>query len=444
MKIKISNNLYKLAKLFGKENPLFVVGGYVRNQIAKVHNSDIDLACNLKLNQVQELLKDTKYNFKVKNQKLGTAIISCGKHEYEYSTFRSEFYQGQGEHSPDVINFDASIVEDARRRDFTINAVYYNILADELEDFYGGINDIRAKQIRTVETADYVLQNDGVRILRMIRLACELNYFIDNDTLSAASKYIHNLDSISQDRLRNEFVKIINAKAVFGKWAKRNPSFSKNLAYNGIKLIDKLNAWQYFVKNNRNIIGDLQGVGAYLTTFFGAKDQDLLLSFCYDAYYYLTKYKKVLTVTEFCNCFLGKNGLNFKKQDYDYIKTAITNIQKALELDYMQKDKVKLFAITVLQKQNCAELRLIKSISLARYNVLTKHIKSAHKKHYPIVASDLKLDINKFYQQNPTFDKSKTKDLINKLHQAVILDKVSNSHNALLQYAGQITNKGAK
>ena len=445
MKIKVSHNLYNLAKIFGKENPLFIVGGYVRNQVAKVFNSDIDLACNLQLNQVQELLKNTKYNFKVKNQKLGTAVITCGKHEYEYSTFRSEFYQGEGEHSPDVINFNASIVEDAKRRDFTVNAIYYNILDKELEDFYGGINDIRAKQIRTVETPEFVLQNDGVRILRMVRLACELNYFIDNETIAAANKYIDNLNNISQDRLRDEFVKIITSTNNFGRWAKRNKSFSSNLAYNGIKLIDKLNLWQYFVKKNREVIAELRGLGAHLTTFISAKPKDLLLSFCYDAYYYLNMYKKVLSVNDFCNCFLGRSGLNFKKQDYEYIQTAISNIQKALNLDYTQKDKVKVFAVTTLQNLDCAELRLIKHISLIRYSMLRKCIKQAKHNHIPTTLSKLRFNVNKFYLNNPDFNKAKTKDLLTKLQHAVILGKVKNRNSHLVEYAhANILTKGAK
>ncbi len=444
MKIKISKKLYKLAKIFGHENPLFVVGGYVRNKVAKVYDSDVDLACNLKIEDVEKLLAGSRYKFCVKNKALGTAIISCGKEEYEYSTFRNEFYKGEGEHTPEVINFDASIVEDVKRRDFTVNALYYNILDGEIEDFYGGLNDIKTKHIRTVEDPEYVMQNDGVRILRMIRLACELNYFVDDATFAAACKYKDNLNNISQDRLRTEFLKIINATYRFGKWAKRNRSFSPNLAFNGIKMLDKMDAWQYFVKKNRDIIGNLQGVGSYLTTFICSKKQDLLLTFCYDAYHYLNKYKQVLTVNEFCSSFLGKSGLNFKKQDYEYIQNAITNINKAMSLDYNQKDIVKTFAITKLQHTTCSEVRILKTLSLVRYKQIIDCLKQAKSKQYPVVISKVKLKVEKFYKSNPTFDKAKTKELLTKLQQAIILDKVKNNHAALMTYCKETLLKGGE
>lgn len=439
MKIKISKKLYNLAQIFGQENPLFVVGGYVRNQLLKTADSDIDLACNLKLDQVAELLKNTKYNLEIKNLKLGTALISRGKESYEYSTFRNEFYKGEGEHSPDVISFDASIVEDAKRRDFTINSLYYNILSDEICDFYGGLEDLSTRHIRTVEDAEFVMQNDGVRILRMVRLACELNFFIDKDTLAAAKNHITNLQSISQDRLRHEVLKIIFADLNYHKTTKKVREFSQNLAFNGIKLLDKLNAWGYLVKKNADLISNLQGIGSHLTSFAKAKCEDLLVSFCFDSLRYLNQCKHNITPSEFCSNFLGVGGLNFKKAEYENILNVLNNLTNALELDYFDEQKVKLFCVKTLKTSTCTELRLLQHVSKSKYKVLFNMTKSC--KGLPNDISMLKFDVEKFHQQNPNFNKSRTTQLLNKLLNAVILGEVKNSHKDLIEYLNKSNKK---
>ena len=83
MKIVISQKLNKLAKIFGVDNPLFVVGGYVRNSLMRYPCSDIDLASNLKVSEVAKLLRGTEYSIEVKNQILNTCKIICGKEQYE-------------------------------------------------------------------------------------------------------------------------------------------------------------------------------------------------------------------------------------------------------------------------------------------------------------------------------------------------------------------------
>ena len=439
MKIKVDKCLIELAKIFGEDNPLFIVGGYIRDQIIGIKNSDIDLACNLNLQDLQKLLKNTNYSVKVKNKNLGTAIISFKDKVFEYSTFRKESYLGFGEHSPNSIIFDASIIEDASRRDFTMNAIYYKILTKEIFDFYGGVRDILNKCIRTVETPELVLKNDGLRILRMIRFASELNFFIDNETFAAANKYVSNLNNISQDRLRDEFFKIIYANKSNAKVLKRNTCFSKNLAYNGIKLMDKLNIWSYIVKKDKEIMGCLQGVGAHLNTFLKSKNKDLLLSFCLDSYLYINKYKKIISEKQFCSSFLGINGLKINKVEYQDIYQKLLNLIKIIDLHSASLDKLKVYVLTNIEDKHCAEMRLLKVYDYKKYMLVRSILKTSHK--YPTKIQDLDFDIQSFINVNKNFDKKNIKGLLNKLQTQVLLDKVENTSTSLNKLANEIINK---
>ncbi len=328
MKIKVSEKLNNLAVAFGLDNPLFIVGGYVRNQICKLPSSDIDLASNLTIAEVKKILP-AGYELKTKNAELNTCEIVCGDEKYEYATFRREVYKNGGAHTPFQINFDATIVEDVSRRDFTCNSLYYEILKNKIIDFYGGEQDIKQKQLKTVETPEFVMKNDGVRIMRMIRFASELNFTIANETYIAAENYKDNLKKISKDRIREEFVKIVNANLTYQK-IDRKSLFNKNRAYNGIKLIDKMDLWKYFSTDER--VDNLRGVGAYLNCFVKEK-QKPLLAFCVDAYYHLKRLNIISIPKDFEVVFLGQHGLNFSKSVKKEILDIIKNLEIAEKLD---------------------------------------------------------------------------------------------------------------
>ena len=209
MKIEISKNLKKLAKLFPCE--LYVVGGFVRNHVMGIEKEDVDICSRLTIAEVEELLTDSPFSIKVKSKSLGSLLISIGEEKYEYTTFRKDFYKEGGQHMPDAVEFVDSVEKDAKRRDFTCNALYYDIKNDKILDFYNGIEDIKKKIIKTVETPDEVLSHDGVRILRLFRFQCELNFKIDKNTLAAAFKYKNNLRDVSGERVEYEIRRILHS-----------------------------------------------------------------------------------------------------------------------------------------------------------------------------------------------------------------------------------------
>lgn len=220
MNIEISKNLKELASLFPTE--LYVVGGYIRSSLMGIISHDVDICSALTLDEIEKLLENTKFAVKVKSRALGSAYITIKNEQYEYTTFRKDFYAEGGQHLPEKVEFIKSVREDAKRRDFTCNSIYYDIKNDKIIDFYNGVDDIKRKILRTVETPEEVLNHDGLRILRLFRFQCELNFKIDKQTLLAAEKYMNNLRYVSGERVIYEITRILHSSDKYDKISKSN------------------------------------------------------------------------------------------------------------------------------------------------------------------------------------------------------------------------------
>lgn len=236
MFIPVSENLIKLSKLFKED--LYVVGGYVRNCLLNIKSSDIDLASNMDIEEVTKILKENGYKVKVKNAKYFALAISKNNENYEFTSFRKDFYDNNGSHEPIKVERTASLEEDAKRRDFTINSIYYNISKDIIVDPYHGLIDCKQRVLRCINSPEEVLKNDGERILRMVRIVGELNLKIDKETLKYAYLMAKNVGDISSLRKFAELEKILYCD----KRYKETPgNFVKSL-----KLLNKLGIWQFF------------------------------------------------------------------------------------------------------------------------------------------------------------------------------------------------------
>lgn len=214
MEISVSKNLIKIAKEFKKnDSTLYIVGGFVRNSFMKLENTDVDVCGNLPGDKVIEICTE-KFGFNafVVNKKLGTVLIKISEdEEYEYTTFRKENYKVGGSHSPESVDFITDIRIDAKRRDFTCNALYYDILKGEVVDFYGGVKDIERKQLKTIETPAFVFSSDGLRLLRLIRLNSEFGFKVEKRTLKIARAMNYQLKDISAERRLKELKQIVVA-----------------------------------------------------------------------------------------------------------------------------------------------------------------------------------------------------------------------------------------
>lgn len=210
--VKVSDKLKQLAILL--DNSLYIVGGYVRNSLLGYPASDIDLAAKHTPQEVFEKLSNTEFTVNYTAEKLMTLSIVCEDERYEYTTFRTDSYKIG--HMPDSIKTTNDIKVDAMRRDFKINAIYYDISKDIIVDPLNGLVDIKNKVISTTRSGEEVFSEDGLRLMRLARLSAELNLEVESDTLSAAKKFAYKIKEISIERIRDELNKILVADSKYG------------------------------------------------------------------------------------------------------------------------------------------------------------------------------------------------------------------------------------
>lgn len=240
MKIEVPQKVKMLNELL---SPIYIVGGYVRNSILGIGDTDIDLAGKLTPDEVLAKLKKSEFFAIVVNKRLGTLKIYSRDDDsfmVEYTTFRKDSYPlGSGVHLPEKAEFTTNIKADAMRRDFKINALYYDITASKLLDFTNGLIDIKEKTISTQQSPAKVFAEDGLRLLRLIRLSAELGFDIELETFKGAKALIHMLKDISKERIRDEFLKILVAD-------KKYPCLKLNDAHmRGLYLMDSLGALDF-------------------------------------------------------------------------------------------------------------------------------------------------------------------------------------------------------
>lgn len=193
----------------------YIVGGCVRDLIIGRVPRDWDITTNARPEFVQELFEKTIYE-----NDFGTVAVCIKKNEEVSSVQKEEYdivevttYRTEKDYSdnrrPDSITFAETIEEDLSRRDFTINALAYDISKGHLKDIYDGLKDIKDKVVRTVGNPIERFSEDALRILRAIRIASELDFAVSYETLEAISQNSAKLGVISRERVRDEFVKII-------------------------------------------------------------------------------------------------------------------------------------------------------------------------------------------------------------------------------------------
>lgn len=209
IKINLPENVkYILHTLNNNGYEAYVVGGCVRDAVIDREPHDWDITTSAKPQEVMEVFK----NFDVIPTGLehGTVtVIIDDEFKTEITTFRLDGKYSDGRR-PDNVEFTSDIVEDLKRRDFTINAMAYND-EDGLIDPFNGRKDIKDKIIRCVGNPYDRFNEDGLRILRAIRFAAKLEFDIDDATSDAIHELRHLLDNISKERIQGELCKILSS-----------------------------------------------------------------------------------------------------------------------------------------------------------------------------------------------------------------------------------------
>ncbi len=211
MEICFPDELKRLAALFPL--PLYAVGGQIRNPLLGLPVSDMDICSALPPEQVIELCVKNGLSYVPQGLKYGTVAIHMNGCVFEHTSFRRESYSQGGAHRPEKVSFGADINEDAFRRDFTVNALYMEILDEEkrvIDPTGLGLSDLKAGLIRaTSPDPSVILRDDALRIMRLPRFAAELGFSVEENTLHAAKKYARGLKDVSRERIQSELNKIL-------------------------------------------------------------------------------------------------------------------------------------------------------------------------------------------------------------------------------------------
>ncbi len=198
--------LYRLKKARYES---YLVGGGVRDLLLGLHPKDFDVATNATPEQVRKLFG----NCRLIGRRFRLAHVHFGREIIEVATFRAGHDQagGEGVTKDGMIvrdNVYGTLEDDAWRRDFTINALYYNIYDFSIVDYTDGLKDIENKTIRIIGDADERLQEDPVRMLRAIRFAAKLGFSIEPVLSASIKANIHLLDGVPVARLFEEVLKL--------------------------------------------------------------------------------------------------------------------------------------------------------------------------------------------------------------------------------------------
>ncbi len=249
----------------------FLVGGCVRDLILKREPKDWDITTNANPEEIIALFEKTIYENKFGT--VGICVLMQGEtlpasghfplaekentvthvtkyHIIEVTPYRTETKYSDFRH-PDEVKFSKNIEDDLKRRDFTINALAYNIEKGQIIDLYKGQEDIKDKVIRAVGKSDDRFQEDALRMLRAIRFSVQLDFAVSYETMQSIADNASLIKNVSFERIRDEFTKIIE---------------SRN-SMQGIGLLQKLGLLKYIIPELEEGIGCEQG-GAHKYNVF--------------------------------------------------------------------------------------------------------------------------------------------------------------------------------
>lgn len=181
----------------------FVVGGCVRDTLLGRQPEDWDITTSAKPEQVKAIFGRT-IDTGIQH---GTVTIMRGKAGYEVTTYRIDGEYEDGRH-PKSVEFTSNLIEDLKRRDFTINAMAYSHEAG-LVDAFGGMEDLKQKKIRCVGSPKERFTEDALRILRAVRFSAQLGFEIEPETKKAITEIAPNLIHVSKERIQVELSKLL-------------------------------------------------------------------------------------------------------------------------------------------------------------------------------------------------------------------------------------------
>lgn len=242
-------NVLRVARLLVSEGyTASLVGGCVRDMIRGVTPKDFDLASSAKPDEMIKMFESNglravyENNFGMVKVVFKDEEIDSYLKEVEVTTYREDGFYSDGRH-PENVTFCKTIQEDVARRDFTVNAMAINIGVNvaeslklleidnyegkdiisenlerlnvegyELVDLFGGVDDLRSGVVRSVGDPDTRFLEDALRLMRGVRFACQLGFIIEEKTFDSIRRNYKLLESVSVERIREEFFKIVKSR----------------------------------------------------------------------------------------------------------------------------------------------------------------------------------------------------------------------------------------
>ena len=195
-----------IAALQKKGFQAVLCGGAVRDFLLHKKPKDMDLAVSARPKELLKIFPQAKANF----IRYGVVFLPLkGKSPIEIATFRKDSLYKDGRR-PESVSF-CGMREDAERRDFTVNALFYDPLSERIIDWTGGLKDLRDKTLRAVGRPEQRFQEDWLRPLRALSLAHRLNFRIEAGTKKALPLFAEKIGSLPRERVRDELVKMLSA-----------------------------------------------------------------------------------------------------------------------------------------------------------------------------------------------------------------------------------------
>ena len=180
----------------------YFVGGCVRDQLLGQEPRDYDIATAAMPEQIESLFPHTL----PVGRKFGVVLVIERGKQFQVATFRAEAEYRDGRHPGRVTFCDARA--DARRRDFTVNGLFFDPMENRLHDWVGGERDLRSRIIRTIGNPDERFAEDHLRLLRAARFAAQMNFGIEPGTFAALQTNARKILGVSAERIREELLKL--------------------------------------------------------------------------------------------------------------------------------------------------------------------------------------------------------------------------------------------
>ncbi|MDK2950625.1 MAG: hypothetical protein PWQ77_290 [Kosmotogales bacterium] len=329
---------YLIDKIEKKNFKAYFVGGTVRDNILKRKTTDIDITSSANINQLIDIFENEKYYF-IGKRKITLTFFKKNK-KYEITPFRKD---------------TETLKDDLLDRDLTINSIAYR--KSVYYDYSNGIKDLNERTVKYNTNSKKIILEDPLRLLRAIRIALQLDFFIDDRTYWNIKKFASHIVEVAKERIQNEFTKII----VYGNDG-INMLFRTNLLGNISPIFDEFHDEEYILKYEKcSLISGL----FLIYKVFGINLYDYLdflnsLSFPKKTIF---KIKEIILLS---NSFIDADKRTLKKLLNKFGKETVfeyINILKSLGgtvIDRCELDQIEKLLFEIISNDECYSLSDLK------------------------------------------------------------------------------------